>query len=53
LIDTNILVYAYNVDSPFHEKAKRVIQKAVKGEIPPLQALRDTMKSIIEKTSSS
>ena len=34
LIDTNILVYAYNVDSPFHEKAKRIIQKAFKGEIP-------------------
>ena len=33
LIDTNILVYAYNVDSSFHEKAKKIIQKAVKGEL--------------------
>lgn len=33
LFDTNILVYANNADSPFHDKAKSIVEKAVKGEI--------------------
>lgn len=44
LIDTNILVYAYNVDSPFHEKAKKIIQKAVKGEIPTAVSIQNLVE---------
>ena len=33
LIDTNILVYANNADSPLHEKAKAIVHMAVKGEM--------------------
>jgi predicted nucleic acid-binding protein len=33
LIDTNILVYANNVDSPFHSKCKGLVEKAVNGSI--------------------
>jgi len=44
LIDTNILVYANNVDSPFHEKAKRIIQKAVKGEIPTAVSIQNLVE---------
>jgi len=34
LIDSNILVYAYNEDSPYHQKAAEIRDKAVLGEIP-------------------
>ena len=33
LLDTNILVYASDKDSPFHQKAKEIRDKANKGEI--------------------
>lgn len=33
LIDTNILVYANNEDSPFHSKCKSIVEKAISGEI--------------------
>ncbi|MEW6002947.1 MAG: PIN domain-containing protein [Nitrospirota bacterium] len=33
LIDTNILVYANNVDSPFHSKCKGLVEEAVNGSI--------------------
>jgi len=33
LLDTNILVYANNADSPFHDKSKSIVEKAVRGEI--------------------
>lgn len=33
LIDTNILVYANNEDSPFHSVCKSIVKKAVSGEI--------------------
>ena len=33
LIDTNILVYANNEDSPFHSKCKTVVERAVNGKI--------------------
>lgn len=31
LIDTNILVYAYNEDSPYHQRAKEIRDKAAEG----------------------
>ena len=33
LIDTNILVYANNADSPFHSKCKALVEKAVSGSL--------------------
>lgn len=33
LLDTNILVYANNIDSPLHSKCKTIVEKAVSGEI--------------------
>jgi len=33
LIDTNILVYAYNTDSFFHDKAFEVLQNALDGSL--------------------
>jgi predicted nucleic acid-binding protein len=33
LLDTNILVHAYNKSSPHQEQASKIIKKAMKGEI--------------------
>jgi predicted nucleic acid-binding protein len=33
LIDTNILVYAYNEDTPFHEKALQILENALNKNI--------------------
>ncbi len=33
LLDTNILVHAYNDASPYQKKASKIMQKAVTGEI--------------------
>lgn len=33
LFDTNILVYAHNQDSPFHNKSLSLVNRAVTGEI--------------------
>lgn len=33
LLDSNILVYAYNEDSPCHKKAKEIRNKSLSGEI--------------------
>ena len=33
LLDTNILVYAYNNDSPFHKKAYKLLDEALNGKI--------------------
>ncbi len=30
-IDTNLLVYAHNLDSPFHEKAKNFLEMVMNG----------------------
>ena len=31
LIDTNILVYAHNIDSPYHRQSKGIIRRAIEG----------------------
>ena len=31
-IDTNLLVYAHNFDSPFHEKAKNFLERVMNGQ---------------------
>lgn len=33
LIDTNILVYAFNLDSEFNNQAMRIMDDAINGEI--------------------
>jgi len=34
LLDTNVLVYATNEDSPFHAQARRIVERALSGELP-------------------
>jgi len=38
LLDTNILVHAYNKSSPHQEKASSIIRKALRGEIDAILA---------------
>jgi len=44
LIDTNVLVYANNEDSPFHVPCKDLISKAVNGSIPCAIALQNLVE---------
>ena len=34
LLDSNILVYANNVDSPFHKACKKLVEDAINGRFP-------------------
>lgn len=44
LLDTNILVYANNEDSPFHSKCKTVVEKAVNGEFRAAVAIQNLVE---------
>lgn len=44
LLDTNILVYARDKDSPFHKKAKDIIHKAIKGELEACISLQNLIE---------
>lgn len=44
LIDTNVLVYANNVDSQFHRKCKAVLQKAVSGKMQAAIAIQNLVE---------
>lgn len=44
LIDTNILVYANNIDSPFHRKCKTVVEKAVSDEIQAVISIQNLIE---------
>ena len=44
LIDTNILVYANNEDSPFHSKCKAVVEKAVNGGIKAAVSIQNLVE---------
>ncbi|MBI5198961.1 MAG: PIN domain-containing protein [Nitrospirae bacterium] len=52
-IDTNLLVYAHNISSPFHKKALKFIRKALKGEYDtgiPLQVLFEFVNVITRQS---
>jgi len=44
LIDTNILVYANNENSPFHSKCKELVEKAVNGAIPAAVSIQNLIE---------
>lgn len=44
LIDTNILVYAHNVDSPFYSKAKQLVDEAIEEEFPACYSTQNLME---------
>jgi len=44
LIDTNILVYANNKDSPFHAVCKAIVEKAINGEIEATVAIQNLIE---------
>lgn len=44
LLDTNILVYAYNQASPFHKKAKEIVLEAVEGKIEGVLAQQNLIE---------
>lgn len=44
LIDTNILVYANNKDSPFHAVCKSIVEKAINGEIESAVAIQNLIE---------
>lgn len=44
LLDTNILVYANNLDAPFHEPCKALVESALAGEFPAYIALQNLME---------
>jgi predicted nucleic acid-binding protein len=48
LIDTNILVYAYNEDVEFHEKALKIIEDALNKNINAVTANERHFKNIKE-----
>ena len=44
LIDTNILVYANNEDSPFHLKSKEILEKALNGELSTAFSIQNLLE---------
>lgn len=44
LLDTNILVYAHNQDSPFHNQALSLVNKVVKGEVKGILAQQNLLE---------
>lgn len=44
LIDTNILVYANNEDSPFHSICKAIVEKAVNGKIKAALSIQNLIE---------
>jgi predicted nucleic acid-binding protein len=44
LFDTNILVYANNIDSPFHEPCRKLVESALNGRFPAFIAHQNLLE---------
>lgn len=44
LLDSNILVYANNMDSPFHKPCKKLVDDAIKGRFPAFIAHQNLLE---------
>ena len=44
LFDSNILVYAHNLDSPFYEQARGLHQKVISGELEAAVAIQNLLE---------
>jgi predicted nucleic acid-binding protein len=44
LLDTNILVYANNADSPFHAPCRALVEKAIAGDIDAVIAVQNLVE---------
>lgn len=51
LLDTNLLVYARNIDSPFHKKAREIRDKAVNGVLKAAVATQSLSEFLAVVTS--
>ena len=49
LLDTNILVYANNEDSPFHATCKALVEKAIRSQIRAAIAIQNLIELYTDK----